>query len=121
MRKFLTKTNRRKIHNFLKDYLLKVLSEEESITDFRKAFEEAERVELYGTRKALTPSLVKDWLQGMPLCVAYMTHNIVGICMLAVTGSRDYNRIYDFATTDSEVDSFYWEEMGRIIFEEGRK
>ena len=119
--RFLTELNKRKIHDFLKSYLLEVFSEEECITDFRKAYEEAERVEVYGARKRLTPSLVADWLRGLPLGVSYMTYNIVGICMLAVTGSKDHDKINDFITNDYEIDSFYWEEMGRIIYYEGMK
>lgn len=120
-KRFLTKANRIKIHDFLKSYLLEVFSNEECITDFRKAYGEAERVELYGDRRHLTPSLVADWLRGLPLNVAYMTHGIVCMLMEAVTGSRDYNKINEFKTDYFEIDSFYWEEMGRIIYYEGMK
>ena len=120
-KRFLTRLNRRKIHDFLKSYLLEVFSDEEYITDFRKAYEEAERVEVYGDRKRLTPSLVKDWLLGLPLCVSYMTYNIVCMLLEVVTGSKDYDKINEFITNDSEIDSFYWEEMGRIIYYEGMK
>ena len=120
-KRFLTRLNRRKIHDFLKSYLLEVFSDEEYITDFRKAYEEAERVEVYGDRKRLTPSLVKDWLLGLPLGVSYMTYDIVCMLLEVVTGSKDYNKINEFITNDSEIDSFYWEEMGRIIYYEGLK
>ena len=120
-KKFLTKVNRMKIHDFLRSYLLEVFSDEECITDFRKAYEEAERVEVYGDRKRLTPSLVKDWLLGLPLGVSYMTYNIVCMLLGVITGSKDYDKINEFITTDSEIDSFYWEEMGRIIYYEGMK
>ena len=120
-KRFLTELNKRKIHDFLKSYLLEVFSDEEYITDFRKAYKEAERVEVYGDRKHLTPSLVRDWLQGLPLGVSYMTYNIVCMLLGVVTGSKDYNKINEFITNDSEIDSFYWEEMGRIIYYEGMK
>lgn len=120
-KRFLTESNKRKIHNFLKSYLLEVFSNEECITDFKKAFKEAERVELYGARRHLTPSLVADWLRGMPLCVSYTTYNIVRMLVEAVTGSRDYNKINEFKTDYFEIDSFYWEEMGRIIYYEGMR
>ena len=118
-KRFLTELNKRKIHDFLKSYLLEVFSEEECITDFRKAYEEAERVEVYGARRHLTPSLVTDWLLGLPLCVTYTTHNIVCMLLEVVTGSKDYSKINEFITNASEIDSFYWEEMGRIIYYEG--
>lgn len=120
-KRFLTELNKTKIHDFLKSYLMDVFSNEEYITDFRKAYEEAERVEVHGDRKHLTPSLVKNWLLGMPLGVSYMTYNIVCMLLEVVTGSKDYNKINEFITNDSEIDSFYWEEMGRIIYYEGMK
>ena len=120
-KRFLTEANRRKIHGFLRSYLLEVFSDEECIKNFREAYEEAERVEVYGARKHLTPSLVTDWLRGLPLNVEYMTYSIVRMMMEAVTGSRDYNRINEFITNDYEIDCFYWEDMGRIIYYEGSK
>ena len=120
-KRFLTELNKRKIHNFLKSYLLEVFSNEEYITDFKKAYEEAKRVEVYGARKHLTPSLVADWLRGLPLRVSYATYDIVCMLLEVVTGSKDYNKINEFITNDSEIDSFYWEEMGRIIYYEGMK
>ena len=103
-KRFLTELNKRKLHGFLKSYLMEVLSHEEYITDFKKAYEEAERVEVYGDRKHLTPSLVKDWLLGLPLGVSYMTYDIVCMLLEVVTGSKDYNRINEFITNDSEID-----------------
>ena len=120
-KRFLTELNKRKIHDFLKSYLLEVFSDEECITDFKKAYEEAERVEVYGDRKHLTPSLVADWLRGLPLCVAYTTYAIVRMLLEVVTGSKDHDKINEFITNDYEIDSFYWEEMGRIIYYEGMK
>lgn len=120
-KRFLTELNKRKIHCFLKSYLLEVFSDEEYVTDFRKAREEAERVEACGDRKHLTPSLVRDWLQGLPIGVAYMTHNIVCMLLEVVTGTKDYSKMNEFMTNEYEIDSFYWEEMGRIIYYEGMK
>ena len=117
---FLTELNKRKIHAFLKAYLMDVFSEEEYVTDFKKAYEEAERVEVYGARERLTPSLVADWLRGLPLGVSYMTYNIVCMLLEVVTGSKDHDKIDEFIENDMEIDSFYWEEMGRIIYCEGK-
>lgn len=120
-KRFLTELNKRKIHGFLKNYLLEVFSDEEYITDFKKAYKEAERVEVYGARKHLTPSLVADWLRGLPLGVSYATYDIVCMLLEVITGTKDYNKIKEFTTNDLEIDSFYWEEMGRIIYYEGMK
>ena len=118
-KRFLTEANRRRIHGFLRSYLLEVFSGEECIKNFREAYEEAERVELYGDRRRLTPSLVADWLRGLPLNVAYMTHGIVCMLLEAVTGSGDYGGMDGFIEDDVEIDCFYWDEMGRIIYQEG--
>lgn len=118
-KRFLTESNKRKIHGFLRSYLLEVFSNEEYITDFKKAYEEAERVEVYGARKHLTPSMVADWLKGLPLGVSFTTYNVVSMLLEVVTGSRDYSKIDGFIEDGSEIDSFYWEEMGRIIYYEG--
>ena len=120
-KRFLTELNKRKISRFLKSYLLEVFSEEECITDFKEALDEAERVEVYGARMHLTPALVADWLRGLPLCVEYTTYNIVRMLLGVITGSKDYNKINEFITDISEIDSFYWEEMGRIIYYEGMR
>ena len=96
-KRFLTELNKRRLHDFLRSYLL----------------------EVYGEREHLTPSLVTDWLNGLPLSVSYTTHNIVCMLLGAVTGSKDYSKINEFITNASEIDSFYWEEMGRIIYYEG--
>lgn len=120
-KRFLTELNKKKIHDFLKSYLLRVFSAEEYITDFKKAYEEAKRVEVYGARKHLAPSLVTDWLQGLPLGVSFTTYDIVCMLLEVVTGSKDYNKINEYITNDSEIDSFYWEEMGKIIYYEGMK
>ena len=120
-KRFLTELNKRRLHNFLKSYLMEVFSEEECITSFREACKEAERVEVYGARRHLTPSLVTDWLKGLPLCVSYATYNIVCMLMEVVTGSKDHSKIDEFIEDDFEIDSFYWEEMGRIIYYEGMK
>lgn len=119
-KKFLTELNKRKIHDFLKSYLLEVFSDDEYITDFKEAYKEAERIEVFGTKKHLTPYLVTEWLQGFPLKIDYCTYDIVCMLLEVVTGSKGYAQIDDFITDDFEIDSFYWQEMGRIIFYEGR-
>lgn len=118
-KRFLTEANKRKIHGFLRSYLLEVFSGEEYITGFRKAYDEAERVELYGGRGYLTPSLVSEWLRGLPLGIAYMTYGIVCMLLGAVTGSKDYRQMDGFIEDDLDIDSFYWQALGRIIYDEG--
>lgn len=118
-KRFLTEVNKRRIHGFLRSYLLEVFSGEEYITGFKEAYNEAERVELYGGREYLTPSLVSEWLRGLPLDIAYMTYDIVCMLFGAVTGLKDYRQLDGVAEEDYDIDSFYWRELGRIIYDEG--
>lgn len=120
-RKFLTVENKRKIEDFLKDYLSKVLEEEEYINSFLKALKEAERVEAYGNIRALTHHLIAEWLRGLPLGTEYMTYNIVCMLLKVVTGSEDYNQMKEYKEDDYELDCYYWETLGFIIFREGIK
>ena len=74
-KQFLTEKNRKKLEAFLTDYLKEVFEEEEYITDFKKAYEEAYRVEIYGNRRFLTDKYISDWLRGLPLGTEYATYN----------------------------------------------
>lgn len=120
-RKLLTVKNKRKIENFLKDYLSEVLEEEEYINSFSKALKEAERVEVYGNYKVITHHLIAEWLRGLPLGTEYRTYNIVCMLLNAVTGKADYNQRKEYKEDDYELDCYYWETLGLIIFREGIK
>lgn len=114
-KKFLTLENKRKLESFLTKYLKEVLSEEETITDFKKAYEEASRVELYGNRHFLTEDLVSDWLRGLPIGIEYITYNIVCMFLKVVTGIGDYKQLENYLEDDYDLDCYYWETLGRII------
>ena len=114
-RKFLTIANKRKIETSLKKYLKEVLSEEETITDFKKAYEEASRVELYGNRHFLTEELVSDWLRGLSIGIEYMTYNIVCMLLKVITGSENYLQLENYLEDEYDLDCYYWEALGRII------
>ena len=116
----LSQSNRLKITAFLKDYLREVLAEEEYINSFKEAYQEAKRVEVYGSRKFLNQKLISDWLRGLPIGITYCTYNIVCLILNAVTGSPDYEQKKNFLPIDDLViDDFYWETMGFIIYVEG--
>ena len=120
-RKFLTKENKQKLESFLTKYLNEVFSEEENITDFKKAYEEAYRVEIYGNRHFLTAELISDWLRGLPIGIEYMTYNIVCMLLKAVTGSEDYSLLDNYSENEYTLDCYYWETLGRIILKEATK
>lgn len=120
-KKFLTIQNKKKLEAFLKDYLKEVFTEEEYITDFKKAYAEAYRVEVHGARRYLTPEYIADWLRGLPLGTEYVTYNIVCMLLKAVTGSGDHAQLENYSEDDYDLDCFYWETLGKIIFMETRK
>ena len=118
---FLTMKNREKLEAFLIDYLKEVFSDEEYITDFKKAYDEAYRVEIYGNRFLLTSGYIADWLRGLPLGTEYITYNIVCMLLKAVTGSEDYSLLDNYSEDEYTLDCYYWETLGRIILKEATK
>ena len=120
-RKFLTLKNKRKLETFLTKYLKEVLLEEESITDFKKAYEEASRVELYGNKFFLTEELVTNWLRGLPIGIEYVTYNIICMLLTVITGSADYEQIENYLEDTYDLDCYYWETLGKIILREATK
>lgn len=116
-RKFLTVERKRKMTEFLRGYLMEVLQEEGYLNTLDKCREEARRVECYG-RRILTPTLVSEWLRGLPVGCAYMTY---GICvMLLKSVGMNEEDVGKFGTVWAEdtvdVDDFYWDTLGRIIY-----
>ena len=119
--KFLTLKNKKKLESFLTKYLKEVLSEEENTTDFKKAYEEAYRVEIYGNRHFLTAELISDWLRGLPIGIEYMTYNIVCMLLKVITGSEDYKQLENYLEEDYDLDCYYWETLGEIILRKATK
>lgn len=120
-KQFLTMENRKKLEAFLTNYLKGVFKDEEYITDFKKAYDEAYRVEIYGNRRFLTSGYIADWLRGLPLGTEYVTYNIICMLLKAVTGSEDYRQLENYSEDDYSLDSYYWETLGRIILREATK
>lgn len=120
-KQFLTMKNREKLEAFLTDYLKEVFEDEEYITDFKKAYDDAYRVEIYGNRRFLTAGYIADWLRGLPLGTEYVTYNIICMLLKAVTGSEDYRQLENYSEDAYSLDSYYWETLGRIILREATK
>ena len=120
-RKFLTKENKQKLESFLTKYLNEVFSEEENTTDFKKAYEEAYRIEIYGNRRFLTAELISDWLRGLPVGVECITYNIVCMLLKVITGSEDYMQLESYLEDAYDLDCYYWETLGKIILREATK
>ena len=123
--KILTKKNKFILYRKLTGYLKEVLDGEESYSTFEDLYQEAERVEVYGNRH-LTPSLITEWLQGLPVGTEYVTYKI---CIM-VMGFLDLDESYAgklgdgdsiYVESQTDIDKYYWETLGRIILREATK
>ena len=71
--KILTKKNQVILYKKLTEYLKEVLSDEENYSTFEDLYQEVKRVKSYGNKRYITPSLITEWFQGLPISTAYTT------------------------------------------------
>lgn len=124
--KILTKKNKAILYKKLTDYLKEVLNEEENYSTLEDLYQEAERVKSYGNIRYVTPSLITEWLQGLPVSTEYVTYDIcvmilrfLGLDESYVGKLGDEDSIYVESQTD--IDSCYWETLGNIIYQQHLK
>ena len=124
--KILTKKNQFILYKKLTDYLKEVLDEEENYSTFEDLYQEAKRVKVYGNIRYLTPSLITEWLRGLPVGTAYATYDIcimilhfLGLDESYAEKLGDDDSIYVESQTD--IDSYYWETLGDIIYQQHLK
>ena len=122
-RKILTAENQAVLYRKLKDYLEEILKDEEYFNSFEDLYQDAYRVKVYGRNEALTPALIAEWLMGLPIGIEYATYRIC--LMILVWLNLDKNcadklgedsSIY--LESQSDLDSFYWNTLGRIVYNE---
>ena len=130
MRKTMILTKRNKFILYLKltDYLKDVLKDEEYYSTFEDLYKEAESVKGYGygNFKYLTPSLITEWLQGLPLGTEYITYNIcVMILKFLNLDARYAEKLGDvdsiYVESQTDIDQYYWTVLGKIIYNEHYK
>ena len=124
--KILTKMNQAILYKKLTGYLREVLDGEESYSTFEDLYQEAKRVESYGNIRYVAPSLITEWLTGLPIGTEYVTHDI---CVMVLRFSSldesqavklgDEGSVYVESQTD--IDRYYWETLGKIIYNEHYK
>ena len=122
-RKILTVKNKAILYKKLKAYLEEILEKEEYFNSFEDLYQDAYRVKAYGRNKALTPSLITEWLMGLPIGTEYETFRI---CLMILgllnidknnaTKLGEGSSIY--LESESDLDSFYWNTLGRIVYDE---
>ena len=124
--KILTRKNQAILYKKLTDYLKEVLSEEENYSTFEDLYQEAKRVKSYGNKRYITPSLITQWLQGLPIGTAYTTYDICVMIMGFLNMDKSYagklgdeDSIYIESQTD--IDSYSWDTLGEIIYQQHLK
>ena len=124
--KILTKKNKAILYKKLTDYLKEVLDEEENYSTFEDLYQEAKRVKVYGNIRYLTPSLITEWLKGLPVGTVYATYDICLMIMGFLNLDKSYaeklgddDSIYIESQTD--IDSYYWDTLGEIIYQQHLK
>ena len=125
-RKILTVKNQTILYKKLKAYLEEILEKEEYFNSFEDLYKDAYRVKvvkIYGRNKALTPSLITEWLMGLPIGIEYATYRI---CLMILEWLNLDKNCADklgedssiYLESQSDLDSFYWNTLGRIIYDE---
>ena len=121
--KILTKKNQAILYKKLTEYLKEVLDEEENYSTFEDLYQEAKRVKSYGNKRYITPSLITEWLQGLPISTAYTTYDICVMIMGFLNMDKNYaGKLGDedsiYVESQTDIDSYYWETLGDIIYQQ---
>lgn len=124
--KILTKKNRFILYKKLTGYLKEVLDGEENYSTFEDLYQEAERVKACGNIRYITPLLITEWLRGLPVSTEYVTYDICVMILRFLNLDESYARklgdedsVYIESQTD--IDSYYWETLGDIIYQQHLK
>ena len=122
-RKILTVKNQAVLYKKLKAYLEEILEKEEYFNSFEDLYQDAYRVKVYGRNKALTQALITEWLMDLPIGTEYETFRI---CLMILEWLNIDKNCADklgedssiYLESQSNLDSFYWDTLGRIIHNE---
>ena len=124
--KILTKKNQAILYKKLTDYLKEVLDGEENYSTFEDLYQEAKRVKACGNIRYITPSLITEWFRGLPVGTVYATYDICVMILRFLNMDKSYagklgddDSIYIESQTD--IDSYYWETLGNIIYQQHLK
>ena len=124
--KILTKKNQSILYKKLTDYLKEVLDEEENYSTFEDLYQEAKRVKACGNIRYITPSLITEWLRGLPISTVYATYDICVMMMGFLNLGESYaGKLGDedsiYVESQTDIDSYYWETLGGIIYQQHLK
>ena len=124
--KILTKKNNAVLYKKLTDYLKEVLAGEENYSAFEDLYQEAKRVKSYGNKRYITPSLITEWLQGLPVGTVYATYDICLMILRFLNLDESYvGKLGDedsiYVESQTDIDSYYWTVLGDIIYQQHLK
>ena len=124
--KILTKKNQVILYKKLTDYLKEVLDGEENYSTFEDLYQEAKRVRVYGNIRYLTPSLITEWIRGLPVGTEYVTYDICVMILRFLNLDESYvGKLGDedsvYVESQTDIDSYYWETLGNIIYQQHLK
>ena len=124
--KILTKKNQSILYKKLTDYLKEVLDGEENYSTFEDLYQEAKRVKACGNVRYITPSLITEWLRGLPIGTEYATYDICLMIMGFLNLDKSYaGKLGDedsiYVESQTDIDSYYWALLGKIIYNEHYK
>lgn len=124
--KILTKKNQVILYKKLTDYLKEVLYGEENYSTFEDLYQEAERVKACGNIRYITPSLITEWLRGLPVGTVYATYDICVMVLRFLNLDESYaGKLGDedsvYVESQTDIDSYYWEALGDIIYQQHLK
>ena len=124
--KILTEKNKFILYKKLTDYLKEVLDGEENYSTFEDLYQEAKRVKSYGNIRYITPSLITEWLRGLPVGTVYATYDICIMILRFLDLDESYvGKLGDedsiYAESQTDIDSYYWETLGDIIYQQHLK
>ena len=119
--KILTEKNQAILYKKLTEYLKEVLDGEESYSTFEDLYQEAKRVESYGNKRYITPSLITEWLTGLPIGTEYITYNICVMVLGFLNLDESYaGKLGDdgsiYVESQTDIDNYYWTVLGEIIY-----
>lgn len=124
--KILTKKNQSILYKKLTDYLKEVLDGEENYSTFEDLYQEAKRVKACSNVRYITPSLITEWFQGLPIGTVYATYDICLMIMGFLNMDKSYaGKLGDedsiYVESQTDIDSYYWALLGKIIYNEHYK
>ena len=124
--KILTKKNKAILYKKLTDYLKEVLDGEENYSTFEDLYQEAERVKSYGNIRHITPSLITEWLRGLPVSTEYVTYDICVMILRFLNLDESYvGKLGDedsvYVESQTDIDDYYWTVLGDIIYQQHLK